>query len=120
GMFFRLAATLPAGAVDLGNSTDITLGDYVVGLATPLPASSAVAFVSWQFLLLAPISMEIYLGPASIESIADGLPAYEIGGSILPLGLSTGGSAPVATVNTGECAVANEAASFGGVKSLFR
>ena len=120
GTLFRLANILPAGAVDLGNSVDLVVGDYVVGLASPLPGQPAVQFVTWQFMLLVPQTVEIFLGPSSIESIADGLPAYEIGGSILPLGLSTGGPATaVATVN-GECVVAVDNASFGSVKSLFR
>ncbi len=119
---FRLLNALPPGAVDLGDSSDWATGDYVVGLATPLLSSTAVVFVEWQFLLqVAEISMEFYLGPSVVESIADGLPAYEIGGSILPLGLSTGGvEYAVATVNTGICVVANEVESFGSVKSLFR
>jgi hypothetical protein len=120
GMMFRLANQLPAGAVDLGNSTNLMAGDYVVGLANPLPASGAVQFITWQFLLLAPQSVDIFLGPSTVQSIDDGLPAYEIGGSIRPLGLSTGGvNVPVASVN-GDCPVAVEETSFGSVKSLFR
>lgn len=120
GLIFRLANNLPSGAVDLGNSTDILLGDYVVGLASPLPASSAVQFVTWQFMLLSPMTVDIFLGPSNIESIPDGLPAYEIGGAIQSLGLSTGGPGiPVASIN-GDCPVAIEEASFGSVKSLFR
>ncbi|MDX2473594.1 MAG: hypothetical protein QNL91_07760 [Candidatus Krumholzibacteria bacterium] len=122
GKMFRLLNTLPSGAVDLGTNTDLMLGDYVVGLAAPLPATEAVQFVTWQFLLLEPQMVEIYLGPSTIQSIDDGLPAYEIGGSIQSLGLSTGqpsAGVPVATVN-GDCAVAVEDASFGSVKSLFR
>jgi len=122
GTMFRLLNSLPAGAVDLGTSTDLMAGDYVVGLANPLPATSAVQFVTWQFMLLAPQSVEIFLGPSTVESIDDGLPAYEIGGAIQSLGLSTGwpsAGVPVATVN-GDCPVAIESASFGSVKSLFR
>lgn len=120
GLMFRLANTLPSGAVDLGTSTDLTLGDYVVGLASPLPASEAVQFVTWQFLLLVPQTVEIYLGPSTIQSIDDGLPAYEIGGAIQSLGLATGGvDTPVARIN-GLGPVAVEDASFGSVKSLFR
>ncbi len=122
GQMFRLANNLPAGAVDLGTNTDLMLGDYVVGLASPLPATEAVQFVTWQFLLLVPQTVDIFLGPSTIQSIDDGLPAYEIGGSIQSLGLSTGWPSagfPVATIN-GDCPVAVEDASFGSVKSLFR
>jgi hypothetical protein len=120
GSIFRLANNLPAGSVDLGNNDDLLSGDYVVGLASPLVGGPATTFVTWQFMLLVPMSVDIFLGPSSVESIDDGLPAYEIGGSILPLGLSTGGtSVPVAVVN-GIGPVAVEEASFGSVKSLFR
>ena len=120
GMMFRLLNSLPAGAVDLGTSTNLLSGDYVVGLAQPLIGEPATTFITWQFMLLTPMSVDIYLGPSSVQSIEDGLPAYEIGGTILPLGLSTGGvNTPVAVVN-GVGPVAVEEASFGSVKSLFR
>ena len=70
-------------------------------------------------MLLAPTSLDIYLSASNPESIAEGLPAMEIGGTIVPLGLSTGIGNPAATVN-GDCVVANEDVSFGSVKSLFR
>ncbi len=120
GSFFRLNNILPAGSVDLGNSSDKLSGDYVAGLAEFLPGVPATTFVTWEFLLLAPMTMEIYLGPAGIQSIQDGLPAYEYGGLIKSLGLSTGGvDTPVAVVN-GIGPIAVETATFGGVKSLFR
>ncbi len=122
GSLFRLLNALPAGSVDLGANTDLMVGDYVVGLASPLPGSPVVPFVTWQFMLLVPQTVEIFLGSSVVPAIDDGLPAYEIGGTILPLGLSTGDPAagiPVATVN-GDCPVAIENASFGSVKSLFR
>ncbi len=122
GSIFRLLNGLPVGAVDLGQNTDLMGGDYVVGLASPLPATTSVEFVTWQFMLLAPQTVEIFLGPSVVPSIDNGLPAYEIGGSIQSLGLATGPPSagfPVAAVN-GECPVAVENASFGSVKSLFR
>ncbi len=120
GLFFRLGNSLPAGAVDLGNSDDKLIGDYVVGLASPLPGNGAVQFVSWNLMLLGAFPVDIFLGPSTIQSIDDGLPAYEIGGAIRSLGLATGGvGTPVASIN-GDCPVAVEEASFGSVKSLFR
>ena len=120
GLIFRLANSVPEFAVDLGNSIDPLFGDYIVGLGTPLPGTPAVQFVTWQFMILTPMPIEIYLGAAAVESIPDGLPAYEAGGTILPLGLATGGLGfPVATVN-GDCPVQIEQSSFGSVKSLYR
>ena len=120
GSFFRLANGLPAGAVDLGNSTSPGLGDYVVGLASPLPAAAAVPFVTWQFLMLADFTMDFYIGASTVPSLDPAVPAYEIGGSILPLQQSTGGaSTAVATVNK-FAPVATEESSFGSLKSLFR
>ncbi len=100
-----------ADSVDLGNSVDKLSGDYVVGLASPLPGAPAKTFITWQFMLLSPMTVEIFLGPSNVQSIDDGLPAYEIGGSILPLGLSTGGAnVPVAVVNGAGPVAVEEAA----------
>jgi len=120
---FRLAEILPVGALNVGNSDDKMIGDYIIGFAAPVPgAGQNILVVTWQYMLLAPMGLEFHLGPAVTESIPDGLPAYEIGGIILPLGVSTGHpnlGIPAATVN-GDCAVATEDFSFGRVKSLFR
>jgi hypothetical protein len=120
GLFFRLAEVLPAGSLNVGDSSNPALGDYIAGFASPQAGSGAnVTVATWNMLLLAPVSLEFYLGPSFSESIADGLPAMEIGGTIVPLGLSTGIGNAAATVN-GDCVVANEDVSFGSVKSLFR
>ncbi len=123
GSLFRLAEILPAGALNVGNASDKIQGNYIIGLASPIAGSGAnVTMVTWQLMLLAPMSVDIHLGASNPESIADGLPAYEIGGTIVPLGLSTGEPGlgfPVASVN-GDCPVATEETSFGSVKSLFR
>ncbi len=122
-MLFRLAEILPAGALNVGNSTDKMVGDYIMGFATPVPGAGAnVLVATWQYMLLAPMGLDMHIGPAVVESIPDGLPSLEIGGVIVPLGVSTGDPSlgiPAATVN-GDCPVAIENASFGSVKSLFR
>jgi len=120
GLVFRLGSVLPVGAVDLGTSTNILLGDYAFGIAAPLPAAPAVVLVHWTFMILSPgMTMEFYLGPSAIPSLGP-VPAYEGGGVILELQQSSGGpGAAVACVNS--CTpVAVENASFGNVKSLFR
>ena len=119
GQYFRLAETLPGGALNVGDASNPATGDYVLGLASPLPAQPATVMATWNVLLLAPISFEVYLSASNPESIADGLPAMEIGGSIVPLGLSTGIGNAAAVVN-GPAPVSVEEASFGSVKSLFR
>lgn len=124
-LLFRLAEILPLGALNVGNSANKMSGDYIMGLAAPVPGNGAnITMVTWQYMLLAPIGLNIYLRSAIPESIPDGLPAMEIGGLIVPLGLSTGHpneGLPVATVNGGQCSVvATEEVSFGSVKALFR
>jgi hypothetical protein len=98
-------------------------GDYVCGLASPAPMTgSNVIVITWQFMLLAPgVSMEFFLGPAYVESIADGLPAYAVSDGILPLGVSSGDiGLPVAAVN-GDCRVVSvNNVTFGALKGLFR
>ena len=120
GLIFRLANNLPAGSVDIGNNASIFSGDYVTGLAQPLAGTASVPFVSWTFMILAPMSLDFYITESQIPSLPQGGPAYEAGGYIVGLSQSTGGSTyPVARVN-GEAPVAVETASFGTVKSLFR
>jgi len=58
GSWFRLQNGLPTGAVDLGNSDDINVGDYVVGLADPIPSTSAVVFVTWQIFQTVPFAQD--------------------------------------------------------------
>ena len=72
-------------------------------------------------MLLAPMGLNFYLGPYSVQSVEDGLPAYVgIGNVIYPLGVSSGDPGlPVASVN-GCNAVTVEGTTFGGVKCLFR
>jgi hypothetical protein len=98
----RPGNSLPPESVDLGNSENPTQGDYVVGLATPLPQSTAVIFVTWDLVLTDEFPMDILLGPALAQSIEDDLPAYAAGDSIVALGSSSGNfSISVATVNGG-------------------
>jgi hypothetical protein len=97
--------------------------DYVCGLASPIPLTGSNAvLVIWQFMLLVPgITMEFYLGPAVVESIVDGLPAYASPDGIFPLGVSSGDvNLPVAMVNTDCSVVAVDHMSFGELKSLYR
>ncbi len=112
---FRLQNTLPPNSIDLGNSADFVAGDYVVGLADPLPGSPAVILVQWQFMLLTPTVAGITLSSSTVQSIPDGLPAYEAGGVVVPLVLENN-----CTLINQDCGLAIEARTFGAVKTLYR
>ena len=126
----RVNSTLPPGAVDLGDSSDPWEGDYIVGLSSPLPVVESVPFVTWEFLLISPEGLVRFsLGPARTQTFDDGLPAGEIGGISIPLGVVQGAGC----MPEGPCfemgaysallagaPVATEKMSFGAVKSLYR
>ena len=125
-MFFQLATNIADGAVsgiNVGSPTALG-GDYIVGLAGPIPAQPATILHSWQHMLLAVIPVEYYIGASSAPSLPGDFPvAQDADGSILfSCGQSTGGpDVPVAVVNgAGPCPVGVEETSFGSVKSLFR
>ncbi len=125
GLVFRLSEFYPVSALNVGDSSNLFAGDYIVGYATPIPVTPGNDYtvVSWSVMVLSPgLPVDIFVGPSSVPSLDNGLPAYEIGGTILPLGVSTGWPSdgnPVARIN-GDAPVAVEEASFGSVKSLFR
>ena len=126
GMFFQLASNVADGVVsgiDVGVNGALG-GDYIVGLAGPIPAQPATILHSWQHMLLAVIPVEYYIGSSSVPSIPGDYPvAQDADGSVLfQCGQSTGGpDVPVAVVNgAGPCPVGVEETSFGSVKSLFR
>ncbi len=124
GMLFMLASNTPPEAIDVGSHTPLG-GDYIVGMANPMPATEATVLHSWQYMLLAVIPVDMYIFQSSKPSIPGVYPVLQdANGSILyQVGQSTGGpDVPVATINRpdGECVVGVEAATFGSVKSLFR
>ena len=102
GMIFRLANNLPAGSVDIGNNANILTGDYVTGLASPLPGAASVPFVSWTFMILVPgLSMDFYITESAIPSLPEGGPAYEAGGYVVGLCQSSGDPGrPCGSVNS--------------------
>ena len=82
GMLAMLGATLPAQSVNVG-SGDASGGDVIVGLATPLPTSSAMVLVTWDLLVLEKFPVLMYLGPSATPSLPDGLPVVqEAGGAV--------------------------------------
>lgn len=126
GMIFRLSSNIAnnvVSGVDVGTN-DALGGDYIVGLAAPLPAQPALILHSWQYMLLAVIPVEMFIGSSSAPSIPGDYPVVQNaeGSILMQVGQSTGGpDIPVAMVNNADpCVVGVEEASFGSVKSLFR
>ena len=124
GMVFMLGSNMANGVVsgvDVGEHTPLG-GDYIVGLASALPATEATVLHSWQYMLLAEIPMEMFIFQSSKPSIEGVYPVLQdAAGSVLyQVGQSTGGpDVPVATINA-DCVIGVEDATFGSVKSLFR
>ena len=124
GMLFMLSSGFGSGAaagVDVGAHTPLG-GDYIVGLAASLTTSPATILHTFNYMLLAPTTIEMFLFQSSKPSIEGTFPVLQNAtGSILyTVGQSTGGfDVPVATVNL-PCVVGVEDVSFGSVKSLFR
>jgi len=85
GAFVRLASLLSPDAIDIGTSTDPLQGEYLVGLASPMPSSSAVTLVTWQLLLKNKTEMSILLSGIGTSPSSDDGPAYEAGGVIVPM-----------------------------------
>ncbi len=118
-MYFRLGEDLQGG-LNVAQGNTATSGQYVVGWGSPRSTSATTILASWQCMLLSPMTVNYYFGPSNPQSIQDGWPALEIGGSIIAGYLSSGSpDAPVAIVN-GTGVVSEEVESFGGVKALFR
>lgn len=123
--FFMLASNLAHNLVegiDVGSHTKIE-GDYIVGLAEALIVTEAVILHSWEYLCTSIQPVHMFLGPSSKPSLPGGLPVVQNaeGSILMTVGLSTGGpDIPVATVNSEDCPVATEHATWGGVKALYR
>jgi len=122
-LLFRLSETWSAGFVDLGVVYDWCLDGRVIGFYEPVPwVGENVVLVQLQYMLLANMDVEFYLGPYPVETIEDGLPAYaDANNVVVPLRISSGGPGlPVAAVN-GQCNVVSvESKSFSGLKCLYR
>lgn len=124
GSIFRMTSLIANGTVsgiDVGTN-DALGGDFIVGLATALPAQPAMILHSFQYMLLASMTVDFYMAASSAPSIPGNVPVVQNaeGSILMQVGLSTGGPGiPVANIN-GDCVVGVEERSFGSVKSLFR
>ncbi|MDX2472548.1 MAG: hypothetical protein QNL91_02475 [Candidatus Krumholzibacteria bacterium] len=116
---FRLQNVLPPVAIDVGDNSNLLSGDYVVGLATPLISDVAMVLVTWQFMLTSPQTVFMELGPSRIPSLPYDLPAYEAGGTIVPMTLAPTCWGTRIHVNE-SCPLPVEEQAFGAVKALYR
>ena len=118
-VLFRLQNALPPEAIDVGENSNLLSGDYVVGLATPLISAAAIVLVTWQFMLTSPETVFMELGPSRIPSLPYDLPAYEAGGTIVPMTLAPTCWGTQIHVNE-YCPLPVEEQAFGAVKALYR
>jgi|GEM_PF-1623263 len=127
GFVFRLTSNIANGAVDgldVGNSSDVFAGDYIVDLNTPLVATPATVLHSWQFILLSPgVIVKMYIGNCSQPSLPGPFPVIlnaETETQFTAVQSSGGPDIPVATINDPAHPTGDEDTLFGSVKALFR
>ena len=119
--FLLLGQTLPPQSINVGSGGDAYAGNFIVGIGTPVPASSATILVTWQYMTMSPIAMKMFLRASTPSSVSEGLPAIigSGGGAPMPVNLSTGGpDIPVAGLN-GACSNEQLDVTWGTVKSLY-
>ncbi len=96
--------------------------NFAVGLAEPFPFADSIIVMDMTILLTGLEEIHFYIHPSYQPSL-EGVPAYASGGNpenLWPLQQSTGGEDyPVAVIN-GDTPVADEDATWGGVKALYR
>ena len=118
--FFQLGVAYPAQAVNIGNEPN-----YYVGFATSVAVTgTSVVLATFRYLILAPGVFDVFLSGPDIPSLGEGM-AFVDGNdgetfnlqAVFPSTSTT--AVPVFSIN-GTNAIATEAQTFGGVKSLFR
>jgi hypothetical protein len=123
GNIFKLGDALAADGLNIGDTDHIADGylEYIVGFSdvVALTADQSIALVSFTFMNLNVVPVNITLGPPSVPSIP-GQMAFLPPSPPLVAMYSAGGApdAPVFTFNGQAVAVENE--SFGAVKALYR
>ncbi len=115
---FILAWLLTEGAVNVSLPPD-----FIVGLATPLPWSPVIVLMELTVGVFAPGAINFTLHPSDTPSFDPPSPGYAAGddpGLLIPLGYSAGGEVVCAVIN-GDCNVtADEDATWGSVKSMYK
>ncbi len=116
GAVFKLGHTFPPGITDLTMPVyDAISGEVIQSWPSPVPTTNAVILMTFQYMLLSPLTAHLSTGPASVETIPDGLPAYWDGTNAYALD-NSGCSGAINDF----CGVAVEQESFGAVKALYR
>lgn len=123
GSMFRLAETLPTGAINVGVSTDPYNAEYVAGWpgATPV-VGGYCSVMTWNVLFLAPGPFYFRLAPTTNPGVA-GKMAFnvQVGDEAILVGcLPSSDDFADPVFSSGDCVVSTEASSFGNVKALFR
>lgn len=76
---FRLASRIGDNAVkglDVGANGPLG-GDYIVGLASPIPASEAMILHSWDYMMTETYRADIFIGASSKPSIPGAFPVVQ-------------------------------------------
>ena len=115
-LIFKLGHTLPPGIIDLTMPIyDGLAGEVRQSWPAPVPTTNAVILMTFQYMLLVPMTAHLSTGPAYVETVVDGLPAYWDGANNYPMG------APYCSGMINDyCGIAVERESFGAVKALYR
>lgn len=116
GLVFRLSYWFP----DCPNCLFVFENEVVLGLPVPVPLANPHVLMNLQYLLLAPLDAQFFLGPTSGEPGTSGLLAYWSEAGVIPMNPSSGNpDLPVAMVNS-EGVVPVEETTLGSLKALFR
>ncbi len=123
GNLFLLGAILPPGVGDITESIDLSEGylEFVVGYAADFPVTDeTVVLITLTFLVLAPVNIEVTLGPTFNPSIPGEMAFQSVVGDMrIMYSISGSHDAPVFWFGHGGApSVENE--SFGSVKALYR
>ncbi|MBK8165737.1 MAG: hypothetical protein IPK64_07180 [bacterium] len=123
GSMFRLAETLPVGAINVGVSTDPYDSMYIAGWPGTTPVVGGFCSVmTWNVLFLAPGPWYFRLSPTTNPGVAGKMAInVPVGEENFLVGLmpsSDDFANPV--FSAGDCVVSTETSSFGNVKALFR
>lgn len=123
GALFKLADTLPATALNVGDASDINQGylEYIVGLGTAIDVTAgSVTLVSFQFMATSPALTEISLSMTRAPSIPGEMAFQSVSGQLRTMYNAAGAADAVNFTFGGMGPVAVENESFGSVKALFR